>query len=101
MISCFLHNVNTYKVSHKKFISKKVEIINNNKIVSVALDKCKNARSRIIENKLEGCFFLFLSPVGGSNPLGPSPIPFPNPAGQSFPSPNLSGKNKHILYYFQ
>ena len=44
-----------------------------------------NAGSRIIENNLGGgCLFVFLAPVGGSNPAGPYPNPFPNPAGFSY-----------------
>ncbi len=42
-----------------------------------------NTGSKIIEDNLWGCFFLFLDPEGGSNPSGPYPNPFPNPAGQN------------------
>ena len=45
---------------------------------------------RRIENNLIGCFFLFLAPVGGSNPAVPSPDLFANPAGHSQPILNLT-----------
>ena len=42
-----------------------------------------NAGSRIIENKLRGCYFLFLDPLGVSKPAEPYHNPFTKPAGQS------------------
>ncbi len=34
------------------------------------------------EKKFTGCFVLSLAPAGGTQPAGPYPSPFPNPAVQ-------------------
>jgi len=53
------------------------------KVFGIRCTSWFNAGSRIIENNLRGCFFLLLTPAGGSNPAGPYNYAFPNPAGQS------------------
>ena len=61
-------------------------IISFSKIGKKCLIRCTywfDVGSRIIENYLEGVFFLFLGPSVSSNPAGPYPNPFPNPVGQS------------------
>ncbi len=57
------------------------------------LSKCtslENSISRIIENKFEGCFFLFLAHVGDSNPLGPYLNPSPKLPLLKLTRPKLS-----------
>ena len=53
-----------------------------------------NAGSRIIDNTLIVCFFLFLAPAGGSNQAASYPYTFSNPVGAKLYF------NKHQFYYF-